>query len=289
MIEIAGIRMRNPVMNAAGTFELDAYQDMVDLSKLGAHIPKSITWQPRDGNDQPRIFEVAGGMINCIGLQNVGAIKFVEERLPIIANIAEKFDIPIIVSIAGDSIEDFVETAVLIEEEENERVIGREINISCPNVENGLVFGTDAEMTFRLIGNIRPDVSLPLIVKLTPNATDIGSIAKAAVSAGADALSLINTVKARAYIKNNLYAGKWIVGGLSGPAIHSIALQKVAEVLEAVKVPVIGIGGISNTEDALDFFRLGVKAVGVGTATFSNPNAIPEIVDGLSKEVIIKC
>ena len=284
-VVIAGIRMKNPVMNAAGTFELDKYQDLVDLNKLGAHIPKSVTWEAREGNSQPRIYEVIAGVINRIGLENLGAIRFVKERLPVIAAIAEKFDIPVIINIAGESIEDFVKTAVLLEEKAKERIVGLEINISCPNVKDGLVFGTDAKMSFGLIKNIRAQVDLPLMVKLTPNVTDIGSIAKAVVEGGADAISLINTVKARAYIKRGPNAGEWIVGGLSGPAIKAIALQKVAEVIDAVKVPVIGIGGISDTEDALDFFRLGAQAVGVGTATFSNPNTIPEIVDGLTKEV----
>jgi len=282
-VEIAGIRMKNPVMNAAGTFELENYQDLIDLSKLGAHIPKSVTWEGREGNPQPRIYEVVAGAINRIGLQNVGAIKFVEERLPAIARLAEKFGIPLIINVAGESIEGFLKTAVLLEEKAGERIVGFEINISCPNVANGLIFGTDPQLTFELVKALRKHLRLPLWVKLTPNVTDIGLIARAAVEGGADALSLINTVKARAYIKRGPNAKEWIVGGLSGPAIKAIALQKVAEVIEAVKVPVIGIGGISNTEDALDFFRLGVKAVEVGTANFNNPKAIAEIVDGLSK------
>lgn len=271
-------------MNAAGTFKLDEYEELIDLRKLGAYIPKSVTWKPREGNPQPRIYEVAAGVINRIGLQNVGAVEFVKESLPAIAVIAEKFDIPVIVNIAGDSIEDFVRTSALLEEKVKERIVGFEINISCPNVTNGLIFGTDHQLTFELVKALRKRLSLPLWVKLTPNVTDIGLIARAAVEAGADAISLINTVKARAYIKRGPSAGKWIVGGLSGPAIHSIALQKVAEVLAVVKVPVIGIGGIASAEDALDFFRLGVKAVQVGTANFLNPKAIAEIVDGLEQK-----
>ena len=281
MVEIAGIRMKNPVMNAAGTFELENYQDLVDLGKLGAHIPKSVTWEARDGNPQPRIYEVTAGLINRIGLQNIGAVRFIEERLPVIAKIAEKFDIPVIINIAGESIADFLKTAVLIEEKAAERIVGFEINISCPNVANGLIFGTDPQLTFELVKTLRKRLSLPLWVKLSPNVTDIGLIARAAVEGGADALSLINTVKARAYIRRGPNAKEWIAGGLSGPAIKAIALQKVAEVREAVRVPIIGIGGISNAEDASDFFRLGVKAIEVGTANFPNPKAIAEIVDGL--------
>ncbi len=280
-VEIARIRMQNPVMNAAGTFELDTHKDFIDLRKLGIHIPKSVTWKPRAGNPQPRSFEVPAGLINSIGLQNVGAVEFVKERLPTIATIAEKFGIPVVINIAGDSIDDFVRTAVLLEAQE--RIVGFEINISCPNVANGLIFGTDPQLTFELVSTLKKSISLPLWIKLTPNVTDISLIARAAVDGGADALSLINTVKARAYIERGPSAGKWIVGGLSGPAIHSIALQKVAEVLAVVKVPVIGIGGITKTEDALDFFRLGVKAIAVGTANFRDPGIMVEIIDGLGQ------
>jgi len=284
-VKIGEIRLKNPVMNAAGTFELDDYEDLIDLRKLGAHIPKSVTWNPRKGNPQPRIFEVPTGLINSIGLQNLGAVEFVKERLPVISRIADKFDIPLILNIAGDSIEDFLKTAVLLEEKGQERIIGFEINISCPNVANGLIFGTDPKLTFKLVSKLRKCVSLPLWIKLTPNVTDIGQVARATVDAGADALSLINTVRARAYNKKGSNDRKWFVGGLSGRAIHSIALQKVAEVMAVVKVPVIGIGGIYNTEDALDFFRLGVKAVQVGTANFLNPNVIAEIADGLKEKL----
>jgi len=282
-VKIGKIRLKNPVMNAAGTFELDSYESLIDLKKLGAHIPKSVIWKPRSGNPQPRSFEVPAGLINSIGLQSVGAVNSVKERLPVISRIADKFDIPLILNIAGDSIKDFLATAVLLEEKA--RIVGLEINISCPNVANGLIFGTDPQLTFKLVSALRKSVSLPLWIKLTPNVTDIGQIARAAVDGGADALSLINTVKARAYIERGPSAKKWIVGGLSGQAIHSIALQKVAEVLAVVKVPVIGIGGIYNTEDALDFFRLGVKAVQVGTANFLNPAVIAEIADGLKQKL----
>lgn len=280
-VEIGRIRLKNPVMNAAGTFELDSCQDLTNLRKLGAHIPKSVTWKPREGNPQPRTYETAAGMINCIGLQNIGAAEFTRERLSVIAVIAEKFDVPVIINIAGDSVEDFVRTAVLLEAKAKDRIVGLEINISCPNVVNGLVFGTDPVLTSKLINALRKNVRLPLWVKLTPNVTDIGLIARSAVEAGADALSLINTVKARTYIRNGFNVGKWIVGGLSGKAIHSVALQKVAEVMAVVNVPVIGIGGIYTVEDALDFFRLGVKAIQVGTANFLNPNTMAEIADDL--------
>ena len=284
-VEIGRIKLKTSVMNAAGTFELDSCQGLADLSKLGAHIPKSMTWEPKEGNPQPRTDEVAAGMINRIGLQNIGAVRFVEERLPIIAAIAEKFDVPLIISVAGHSIDDFVRAATLLESKAGERIVGFEINISCPNVADGLVFGTDPKMTFRVVNALSKQLSLPLWVKLTPNVTDIGLIARAAVEGGADAISLINTVKARAYLKSGPDKGKWIIGGLSGPAIHSIALQKVAEVLAAVKVPVVGIGGITDGESALDFFRLGAKAVQVGTANFLNPNAMAEITDDLGQKL----
>jgi len=278
-VEIAGIRMQNPVMNAAGTFGLEEYKDLIDINKLGAYVHKSITLNPQEGNPQPRIYEVAAGMINRIGLQNDGVEKFVFEKLPRLL----QFEPPLIVSIAGESIDDYCQTSTFLEEKAKEWIEGLEINVSCPNVWNGLIFGSDPDLLFELVKALRSKVTLPLIVKLTPNVTDIGLVAKAAVSAGADALSLINTVRAVAYISRGPNSGQWIEGGLSGPAIKHIALRKVEEVVEAVEVPIIGMGGISDLEDALDFLRIGATAVAVGTATFRNSSTMINIVEGLER------
>ena len=288
--EIAGIRMKNPVMNASGTFDLEAYRGLVDFSKLGAYVHKSITFNPREGNPQPRMYEVTAGIINRIGLQNIGVVKFVKDKLPIIYSL-KPTSIPLIISVAGESIEDYVRIAVILEENAQRRIAGLELNVSCPNVKDGLIFGTSPKLTAELIAAIKKEVSLSLIAKLTPNVTDISEIAKAAEDSGADAISLINTVKALARIRGyeedgklkGLYAGQWIEGGLSGPAIKPIALYQVSKVVKTVKIPVIGMGGIFSTEDALDFLRLGVKAIAVGTANFSNSAIIAEIVEGLAK------
>ena len=275
-VEIAGIRMQNPVMNAAGTFDPEAYRDLVEADKLGAYVTKSITLNPREGNPQPRIYEVIGGIINCIGLQNVGVEKLIKEKLPAF----RRLTIPIIVNIAGESVEEYAQTAIILEERAKEWIQGLEINVSCPNVKKGLIFGRDPDLLFELVRTLKLEVDLSLIIKLTPN-VDISLVAKAAVSAGADALSLINTVKAAAYIPRGLHTGQWIEGGLSGPAIKPIALMKVREVAKAVDVPIIAMGGISNTEDALEFFRSGASAIAVGTATFRDPLTMQKIIDGL--------
>jgi len=284
-IEIAGILFQNPVMNAAGTLDLEppGVKELVQIEKFGAFVQKSITLNPREGNSQPRIFETPAGMINRIGLENVGVEKFVQEKLPFI-HMLKPVDVPLIVNVAGESIEDFLNTAIVLETKSQGRIAALEINVSCPNVEKGLIFSTNPEMVWELVMALKTKISLPLIVKLTPNVDNIGLVAEAAVSAGADVLSLINTVKARAFIKRGPNAGQWIEGGLSGPAIKPIALQKVKEVVKAVDAPVIiGMGGISNTEDALDFFRTGVNAIAIGTATFRDPAAIVKIIDGLEQ------
>jgi len=286
-VEIAGIRMQNPVMHAAGPFELEPMKDFIDLSKLGAYVQKSITRKPREGNPQPRIYEVAAGMINRIGLQNVGVEEFVESRLPIIYKLLPS-DVSIIISVGGESIEDYLETSVILEEKSRRRIAALEINVSCPNVKDGLIFGSDCDLLFNLVSALKSKVTLPLIIKLTPNVTDIGLIAKAAFSAGADALSLINTVRARAFIKSGPQAGQWIEGGLSGPAIKPIALKKIEEVVKVVDASVIGMGGICDIEDALDFFRAGVSAIAVGTASFRDPTVIVKIIEGLEHYLIEK-
>jgi len=278
--EIAGIRMKSPVMNAAGTFGYG--QEMSDkfynLSELGGIVTKSTSLQPKVGNPPPRIMETPAGLINFIGLENPGLEVVIKEKIPFL----RQFDIAIIVSIFGQTINEFRQISQRLNEVEG--IDGLEVNISCPNVEKGgMAFGTDPRITYQVVAAVRKNTSRPVIVKLTPNVTDIKIIAEAAVEGGANALSLINTLKAMGYIKRGPGQGEWITGGLSGPCIKPIALQKVSEVIEAVKVPVIGIGGIMNLEDALDFFCLGVKAVQIGTANFINPMVMSEIIKGLEK------
>ena len=279
-VNIAGIRMRNPVMNAAGTYDPECYKDLIDVTKLGAYVQKSITLNPREGNPQPRSYEVVAGMINRIGLQNVGVEKFVKEKLPTLRTLT----IPLIVSVAGESIEEYCQTSIFLEAKAKEWIDGLEINVSCPNVESGLIFGSDPDLLSKLVKALKSKITLPLIVKLTPNVTDIGLVAKAAVSAGADALFLINTVRAAAFIDRGPNAGQWIEGGLSGPCIKPIALYMVRQVSKVVAVPIIAMGGIYNLEDALDFLRIkNVMAVAVGTASFRDPTAMVKIIDGLSE------
>ena len=281
-VEIAGIKMQNPVMNASGTFEPEVYKDLIDLGKLGAIVTKSVTLKPKVGNPQPRIYEVVAGMINRIGLKNVGVRKFVAEKLPAL-HLLKPIHVPLIVSVAGESIEEYLKTAIILDTESKGRIAGMEINVSCPNIEKGLIFGSDPELLFELIATLKRRVSLPLIVKLTPNVDDIGKTAKAAVAGGADAISLINTVKAKARIRGGPYDGEWIEGGLSGPAIKPIAIKKVEGVAKVVGMSIIGMGGICNAEDALDFLRVGASAIAVGTATFRDPLTMIKIADGLSQ------
>lgn len=284
-VEIAGIKMQNPVMNAAGTLDLEppGVKELMQIDRLGAFVQKSIMLRPREGNPQPRIYEVVAGLINRIGLQGVGVGKFVREKLPII-HMLKPTSVPLIVSVAGESVKDYLSAAIVLEAKSNGRIAGLEINVSCPNTETGLTFGCDADLLWELVMNLKSKITLPLIVKLTPNVGNIGLMAEAAVSAGADALSLINTVKAAAFIKQGPHTGKWIEGGLSGPAIKPIALYMVRQVDKVVKVPIIAMGGIRDTEDALDFLRIkNVWAVAIGTASFRDPSTMAKIVEGLGR------
>lgn len=286
-VNIAGIRMKNPVMPASGTFGYgQEYAPLVDLNGLGAVVLKSITLEPREGNPQPRLYEVKigsqYGLINCIGLQNKGVDDLIENVLLSLYH----FACPIIVSIAGFSVDEFGELAQRVDRAK-EMVAGIEVNVSCPNVEGGRIpFGRRPEMVRMVTQAVRQATDLPVIVKLTPNVREIVPVAKAAVEAGANAISLINTVKIRRKIKSGPHVGQWIKGGLSGPPIKSKALFLVSQVAQAnLGVPIIGMGGITNTEDALDFFRAGATAVAVGTATFLNPNTMEEVIDGLEKHL----
>ena len=279
-VEIAGIKMQNPVMPASGTLGYgEEYAGLVNISKLGAVVTKGVTVKPREGNPQPRIWETPAGMINNIGLENPGLDIVIKEKIPFLS----QFGVPIIVNICGERMRDYIILAAklnLVEE-----VSGLEVNISCPNVKKGgMSFGQDPKITGKLIGELRDITDLPLIVKLTPNVTDIVSVAKAAINAGADAISLINTVRARAKIRSGPHNGKWIIGGLSGPCVKPVALQKIAEIREAgLDIPIVGMGGITNLQDALEFFEAGVDAIAVGTATFVNPKTMEGIIHGLEK------
>jgi dihydroorotate dehydrogenase (NAD+) catalytic subunit len=277
--ELAGIRMKNPVMPAAGTFGYgQEMSQFYDLSELGAIVTKSTSLLPKVGNPQPRIMETAAGMINFIGLENPGSEVLIKEELPFL----RQFNLAVIVSIFGQTINEFKQLTQKLDRVND--IDGLEINISCPNVEQGgMTFGTDPQATAEVVGAVRQVTSRPLIAKLTPNVTDIRVIAQAAEYAGANALSLANTFKGMGYFKNGLHKGKWITGGLSGPCIKPMALCAVCQVISAVKIPVIGVGGITNFEDALEFFYLGAKAVQIGTANFVNPQVISRIIRDLKK------
>lgn len=277
-VNIGGIWMKNPVMPASGTFGYAwEYKDLVDLNRLGAIVTKGITLEPRQGSPQPRIYETPAGLINRIGLQNPGVEKFIAEKMPFLKTLEP----PIIVNICGNTIEEYVSLAQILDKVEG--ITGLEINISCPNTDKGgIYFGQDPQIAFEVVSKVRGATSLPLITKLTPNVTSIVLIAQAAVKAGTNALSLINTLKAKAQIRSGPHAGMWIQGGLSGPAIRPLAVRMVSEVAEAsLGVPIIGIGGIINIEDALELLKVGASAIQIGTATFRNPKTMEEVIKGL--------
>jgi dihydroorotate dehydrogenase (NAD+) catalytic subunit len=280
-VRFAGVFMENPVMNAAGTFE--AEQDCISLyraKEIGAVVTKTIRLNKIDGNPQPRIMEVPGGLINCIGLQGPGVKVFVKDKLPEFNRIG----VPVIVNFGGKSIEEYLKTAKILQLKAEHLIAALETNVSCPNVKDGMIFGCDPKLLLKLVKAIKKEISLSLIVKLTPNVTDIGLIARAAQDGGADAISAVNTFKARDFIPPGLDGDRWIEGGLSGPCIKPLALQKVWEVSRAVDLPIIAMGGISNTQDALTFLKIkNVKAIAVGTNSFNNPLTMVQIIDGLGK------
>ena len=282
-ISIGSLQLRNPVMTASGTFGYAReFESLVDLNCLGAIIVKGISLEPRPGNPPPRIIETACGMLNAIGLENVGVERFITEKLPYL----QRLDSPIIVNILGDSIDDYANLAARLDKVEG--IGALEVNISCPNVKKGgVAFGTDASMAAAVTNAIRQTTTLPIIVKLSPNVTDVTVIAQAVENAGADAISLINTLLGMAidiHSKKPRLAN--IVGGLSGPAIKPVALRMVWQTAKAVTIPVIGIGGIGTTEDALEFLIAGATAIQVGTANFYQPTATIDIVAGLEKYIL---
>ncbi len=280
MVNIAGLRMKNPVMTASGTFGYGReYQPFFDLNRLGALVTKGISLEPLAGNPPPRICETAGGMVNAIGLENVGVEAFIRDKLPFLAGL----DIPVIVNILGHSLKEYPEVARRLDGLSG--IAALELNISCPNVSRGgLAFGADPRLAAKVVKSVRQATTLPLITKLTPQVSDIGLIARAVEEAGSDALSLINTLPAMAVdIRTRKSRLGRISGGLSGPAVKPVALRLVYLAAKAVKIPVIGLGGIRTAEDALEFLMVGAQAVQVGTANFIRPTASLEIIEGIRR------
>jgi dihydroorotate dehydrogenase (NAD+) catalytic subunit len=277
-VSIGPLRLKNPIMTASGTFGYgEEYAGFIDLNRLGALIIKGLSLHPRKGNPPPRIMETTGGMLNAIGLENVGARAFIEEKLPFL----RRFDVPVIANIFGETIAEYQKTAELLERAGG--VSGLELNISCPNVQKGgVVFGVDPLLAAEVTRKVKRGTNLPVIVKLTPNVTDIAYIAESVEDAGADALSLINTITGMSVdLERRSPHLKNITGGLSGPAIKPIALRMVWQVVKRVSIPVIGIGGILTAADALEFLIVGARAVQIGTANFINPRAATDILAGM--------
>ena len=276
-VTLAGVELKNPVMTASGTFGSGAeYSEFVDMNKLGAVVTKGVANVPWPGNPTPRVAETASGMLNAIGLQNPGIDVFCERDIPFL----KKYDTKIIVNVCGKSTEDYCE---VVERLGNEPVDLLEINVSCPNVkEGGIAFGQDPKALEAITKEVKKYAKQPIIMKLSPNVTDITEMAKAAEAGGADILSLINTLtgmKIDIYKKTFALANK--TGGMSGPAVKPVAVRMVYQVAQAVKLPIIGMGGISTAEDALEFILAGASAVSVGTANFFNPYAAEEVVRGI--------
>lgn len=282
-VDIAGIRMKNPVTTASGTFGSGReYAEFIDLNRLGAVTVKGVSAVPWEGNQTPRVAETYSGMLNAIGLQNKGAAYFLENELPFL----KQFDTGVIVNICGHSADEYREVTEMLRGAE---IDGLELNISCPNIsEGGLAFGTDPKAAAAVVRVVRAVADKPLIVKLSPNVTDITEIARAVEDAGANAISLINTLQG---MKIDIYRRKTVlargIGGLSGPAIMPVAVRMVNQVYKAVKIPIIGMGGITTGEDAIEFIMAGASAVAVGTANFMNPRATIDIIDGI-QEFLVK-
>jgi len=279
-VNIGGISLQNPVMTASGTFGYAReFDPLIDLNRLGGIIVKGLALKPVKGNPPPRIVETACGMLNAIGLENVGIDAFVADKMPFLRTLKP----PIFANIYGTSVEEYAELAGRLDAVDG--VAGVEVNISCPNVKaGGVVFGVDPAAVGRVVKAVRQSTHKPVIVKLSPNVTDITAIARSAEAAGADALSLINTLTGMAVdIETRRPRLANITGGLSGPAIKPVALRMVWQVARATRLPVIGIGGIMKTEDAIEFLIAGATAVQVGTANFVNPRSTIEIIDGIER------
>lgn len=277
-VDIGGLKIKNPIMTASGTFGYGReFKDLVDLDRLGAIFVKGLALEPTRGNPPPRIVETPCGMLNAIGLENVGLEAFIAKKMPFLRKIAA----PTWANIYGTSIEAYAELAARLDDVDG--VAGIEINISCPNVKaGGIVFGSDPVAAHKVTHAVRRKTKLPVMVKLSPNVTDITELARSVEDAGADSVSLINTITGMAIdIETRRSRLANITGGLSGPAIKPVALRMVWQVAQAVKVPVIGIGGIMTATDALEFMIAGATAVQVGTANFINPKVTTDIIDGI--------
>jgi dihydroorotate dehydrogenase (NAD+) catalytic subunit len=280
--KLGKLKLKNPVMTASGTFGYgDEYSEFVNLNNIGAVVVKGISLKPMGGNPTPRICETPCGMLNSIGLQNIGLETFIREKLPYL----KQFDTKIIVNILGNSVDEYIELAERLEEA---RVDAVELNVSCPNVKRGgITFGTNQKVLEELIGHVKKRVSLPLIVKLSPNVADIKEFAKIAESAGSDIISLINTITGMSInVRTRSPRLANITGGLSGPAIKPIAVRMVWECHKVIRIPIIGMGGIISTEDALEFILAGASAVAIGTANFINPKATQDIIDGIKSFMV---
>ena len=282
-VNLGKFSLKNPVMTASGTFGYGfEYKDYYDLKELGAVVVKGIAMKPSHGNKTPRVAEVASGMLNAIGLQGPGVDKFLhgDEYLPFLRTTGAD----VIVNIWGKSIEEYRDVAAALDAD-SEGITALEINISCPNIkEGGVAFGTNRKLAYEVISEVRKATSLPLITKLSPNVTDITEFAKVSEDAGSDAISLINTITGMAIdieTRKPLIAN--ITGGLSGPAIKPVALRMVWQAAGAVKIPVIGMGGIMTAEDAIEFFLAGAKAIAVGTAIFADPFAPLKVISGINE------
>ncbi len=280
-VNFAGITFKNPVIASAGTFGYGIeFEDIVTLEKLGGFVTKGLSREPMVGNPPPRLFETAAGMLNSIGLQNIGARAFIEEKLP---RLAAKKNVVVIANVFGYSREDYQETIRILNEAEG--IAAYELNVSCPNTAHGgMVFATDRALLEEVVASCKAAARRPLIVKLSPNVTSIPAMAKSAENAGADAISLVNTFVGMAIdAKTRKPRISNVTAGLSGPAIKPIALRMVYEAAHTVEIPVIGMGGITTAEDAVEFMLAGAAAIEVGTANFWDPCATEKIVDGLQR------
>ena len=276
-VKIAGVTFKNPVMTASGTFGSGmAYSDFVDLNRLGAVVTKGVANVPWEGNPTPRVAEVYGGMLNAIGLQNPGIDVFIERDLAFL----KKYDTNVIVNVCGKTVEDYLE---VVERLSDTSVSMLEINVSCPNVKEGAIaFGQKVDSLYDITSQIKKKAKQPVIMKLSPNVTDITELAKAAEAAGADALSMINTITG---MKIDIHRKKFVLanktGGMSGPAVKPVAVRMVYQTAQAVKIPIIGMGGIGSAEDAIEFLLAGASAVAVGAMNFVNPYTTVEVVEGI--------
>ena len=276
-VKIAGVEFKNPVMTASGTFGSGMeYSEFVDLNRLGAVVTKGVANVPWEGNPTPRIAETYGGMLNAIGLQNPGIDVFIERDIPFL----KKFDTKIIVNVCGKTVEDYLD---VVERLGDTGVDMLEINVSCPNVKEGAIaFGQKADSLYDITSAVKKKARQPVIMKLSPNVTDITEMARAAEAAGADAVSMINTLTG---MKIDVHKRKFVLanrtGGLSGPAVKPVAVRMVYQTAQAVKIPIIGMGGIANAEDALEFLLAGATAVAVGAMNFANPYTTAEVAEGI--------